>query len=125
MREASAVGHALWRSHSPTWEQRSNWPPRTRRWRYAFTIPPRRNCRGGVRRKTRNGMSSRPLSRDAACVPQSEEAMALSNHLPKLRIALLFGAALVPALSLAQSVQAPPLPKAPPEIMSKEAHLSG
>jgi hypothetical protein len=47
--------------------------------------------------------------------------MAPSNHLPKLRIALLFGAALMPALSLAQSVQAPPLPKAPPEIMSKEA----
>ena len=46
--------------------------------------------------------------------------MAPSNYLPKLRIALLFGAALMPALSLAQSVQAPPLPKAPPEIMSKE-----
>jgi hypothetical protein len=28
--------------------------------------------------------------------------MAPSNHLPKLRIALLFGAALMPALSLAQ-----------------------
>ena len=47
--------------------------------------------------------------------------MAPSNHLPKLRIALLFGVALMPALSLAQSVQAPPLPQAPPEIMSKEA----
>ena len=47
--------------------------------------------------------------------------MALSNHLPKLRIALLFGAALMPALSLAQSAQVSPLPKAPPEIMLKEA----
>lgn len=46
--------------------------------------------------------------------------MAPSNYWPKLRIALLFGAALMPALSLAQSVQAPPLPKAPPETMSKE-----
>ena len=51
----------------------------------------------------------------------SEDAMALSNHLPKLRIALLFGAALMPALSLAQSAQVSPLPKAPPEIMLKEA----
>ena len=65
-------------------------------------------------------MPSRPLSSAAACAPQSEDAMAPSNHLPKLRIALLFGAALMPALSLAQSVQAPPLPQAPPEIMSKE-----
>ena len=47
--------------------------------------------------------------------------MAPSNHLPKLRIALLFGAALMPALSLAQSAQVSPLPKAPPEIMLKEA----
>ena len=47
-------------------------------------------------------MPSRPLSSAAACVPQSEDAMAPSNHLPKLRIALLFGAALMPALSLAQ-----------------------
>ena len=47
--------------------------------------------------------------------------MAPSNHLLKLRIALLFGAALMPALSLAQSAQDSPLPKAPPEIMSKEA----
>ena len=46
--------------------------------------------------------------------------MAPSNHLPKLRIALLFGAALMPALSLAQSPQVSPLPRAPPEIMSKE-----
>ena len=65
-------------------------------------------------------MPSRPLSSAAACAPQSEDAMASSNHLPKLRIALLFGAALMPALSLAQSVQAPSLPNAPPEIMSKE-----
>ncbi len=47
--------------------------------------------------------------------------MALSNHLPKLRIALLFGAALMPARSLAQSAEVSPLPKAPPEIMLKEA----
>ena len=47
--------------------------------------------------------------------------MAPPNHLSKLRIALLFGAALMPALSLAQSAQVSPLPKAPPEIMSKEA----
>jgi len=47
--------------------------------------------------------------------------MASPNHLPKLSIALLFGAALMPALSLAQSAQDSPLPKAPPEIMSKEA----
>ena len=46
--------------------------------------------------------------------------MAPSNHLPKLRIALLFGAALMPTLSLAQSAQVSPLPKAP-EIMSQEA----
>ena len=45
-------------------------------------------------------MPSRPLSSAAACAPQSEDAMAPSNHLPKLRIALLFGAALMPALSL-------------------------
>jgi hypothetical protein len=38
-------------------------------------------------------MPSRPLSSAAACVPQSEDAMAPSNHLPKFRIALLFGAA--------------------------------
>jgi hypothetical protein len=43
----------------------------------------------------------------------SEDAMARSNHLPKLRIALLFGVALMPALSLAQSAQVSPLPKAP------------
>ena len=47
--------------------------------------------------------------------------MAQSNHLPKLRIALLFGVALMPAFSLAQSAQVSPLPKAPPEILSKEA----
>jgi len=46
--------------------------------------------------------------------------MALLNHSPKLRIALLFGAALMPALSFAQSAQVSPLPEAPPEIMSKE-----
>jgi hypothetical protein len=51
----------------------------------------------------------------------SENAMALSDHLSILRIALLFGAALMPAHSLAQSAQVSPLPKAPPEIMSKEA----
>ena len=47
--------------------------------------------------------------------------MAPSNHLLKLRIALVFGAALMPALSFAQSAQVSPLPKAPPEIMLKEA----
>ncbi len=47
--------------------------------------------------------------------------MAPSNHLPKLSIALLFGAALMPALSLAQSAQDSPLSKAPPEIMSQDA----
>ena len=47
--------------------------------------------------------------------------MAPSNHLPKLRIVLLFGAALMPALSLAQPAQVSPLPKAPPEIMGTEA----
>ena len=46
--------------------------------------------------------------------------MAPSNHLPKLRIVLMLGAALMPALSLAQPAQVSPLPKAPPEIMSKE-----
>jgi hypothetical protein len=44
-----------------------------------------------------------------------------SNRGPKLRIALLFGAALTPAQLLAQSAQVSPLPKAPPEIMSNEA----
>ena len=47
--------------------------------------------------------------------------MATSSHLPKLGIALLFAAALLPAHSLAQNAQVSPLPKAPPEIMSKEA----
>ena len=47
--------------------------------------------------------------------------MAPSNHLPKLSIGMLFGAALMPVFSLAQSAQDSPLPKAPPEIMSKEA----
>jgi hypothetical protein len=47
--------------------------------------------------------------------------VAPSNHFPKLRIALLFGAALLPALSFAQSPQVSPLPKAPPEIMLNEA----
>jgi hypothetical protein len=48
--------------------------------------------------------------------------MSSPNHLPKLlSIALLSGAAaLMPAFSLAQSAQDSPLPKAPPEIMSKE-----
>ena len=50
--------------------------------------------------------------------------MAPSNHLLKLRIALVFGAALMPALSFAQSAQVSPLPKAPPEIMLKEARDS-
>ena len=39
----------------------------------------------------------------------------------ELGIALLFGVALMPALSLAQSAQVSPLPTAPPEIMSREA----
>ena len=47
--------------------------------------------------------------------------MALSNHLPKLRIALMFGVALIPTLSFAQSAQRSPLPAAPPEIMLNEA----
>ena len=47
--------------------------------------------------------------------------MAPSNHLPKLKIALLFGATLMPTLSFAQSAQVSPLPKAPPEIMLKES----
>ena len=46
-----------------------------------------RNCRGGVGRITRNGMPSRPLSSAAACAPQSEDALAPSNYLPKLRMA--------------------------------------
>ena len=46
------------------------------------------------------------------------------NHLLKSRIALVFGAALMPALSFAQSAQVSPLPKAPPEIMLKEARDS-
>jgi hypothetical protein len=45
----------------------------------------------------------------------------LSNHLSRLRIALLFAAALMPALALAQSPQVSPLPKAPPEIMPNDA----
>jgi hypothetical protein len=114
MTEACAIGLA---KPPPTWEQRSNWPPRTRHGDAPFQF--RRDSRGGVGRITRNGMPSRPLS-SAARAPQSEDAMAPSNYLPKLRIALLVGAALMPALSLAQSVQAPPLPKAPPEIMSNE-----
>ncbi len=47
--------------------------------------------------------------------------MAPSHHLPTVRIALLCAAALMPTLSLAQNPQVSPLPKAPPEIMSKEA----
>jgi hypothetical protein len=47
--------------------------------------------------------------------------MAPSHHLSKLTIAQVFGAALMPALSLAQSAQKAPLPGAPPEIMAKEA----
>ena len=43
-----------------------------------------------------------------------------TNHLLKWKIALLFGAVLVPALSHAQSPQVSPLPKAPPEIMAEE-----
>ena len=43
-----------------------------------------------------------------------------TNHLLKWKIALLFGAVLVPGLSNAQSPQVSPLPKAPPEIMSEE-----
>ena len=46
--------------------------------------------------------------------------MAPSDHFPKLKIALLLGAALLPTLSIAQSPQVSPLPSAPPEIMSKE-----
>ena len=44
-----------------------------------------------------------------------------SNNAGKLRISLLIGAALMPGISLAQSAQVSPLPKAPPEIMSNEA----
>ena len=47
--------------------------------------------------------------------------MAPSNRFLRLRFALLFGAALMPTLSLGQSAQVSPLPKAPPEIMLKEA----
>jgi hypothetical protein len=43
-----------------------------------------------------------------------------SNHLSRLRIALLFAATLMPALALAQSPQVSPLPKAPPEIMPND-----
>jgi hypothetical protein len=43
-----------------------------------------------------------------------------ANHLLPWKIALLFGAMLVPALSHAQSPQVSPLPKAPPEIMAEE-----
>jgi hypothetical protein len=43
-----------------------------------------------------------------------------TNHLLKWKIALLFGAVLVPGLSNAQSPQVSPLPKAPPEIMAEE-----
>src|SRR6187200_2145431 len=53
-------------------------------------------------------------------VPNSEDTMKPVTHLLKWRIALLFGAVLVPALSQAQSPQVSPLPKVPPEIMAKE-----
>jgi len=43
-----------------------------------------------------------------------------ANHLLVWKIALLFGAVLVPALSHAQYPQVSPLPKAPPEIMAEE-----
>ena len=46
--------------------------------------------------------------------------MALSIHYFKLKMALLFAAALIPVHALAQTAQVSPLPKAPPEIMSKE-----
>ena len=47
--------------------------------------------------------------------------MAPSDLFLKLRFALLFGAVLMPTLSLGQSAQVSPLPKAPPEIMLKES----
>ena len=43
-----------------------------------------------------------------------------AKHLLKWRIALLFSAVLMPALSHAQSPQVSPLPKVPPEIMAEE-----
>jgi len=65
---------------------------------------PRRLHGDGVGRITRNGMPSRPLSNAApACAPQQRGCNGAIKSLPKLRIALLFGATLMPALSLAQS----------------------
>jgi hypothetical protein len=78
----------------------------------------------GTRRPNNKGTGyclNRCLVLRSRALRNSEDAMATTNYLPKLRIALLFAAALMPALSLAQTAQVSPLPKAPPEIMSKEA----